>query len=139
MPIKHPTSTFHFKKCLNNCQNKSNSSHLSELSNRGYITSYPKIFENTKYTIHFAYCSTNAWKANSIQFSSINNRISGFLSQYVLNQTRIFPRANNYDLLYSLSQTSGRTVSKTHILPNWDTVRWGNCSEHMDYFSKAKL
>lgn len=42
-----------FKKCLKNCQNKSNSSHLSELSNRGYITSYPKYLKTQDIPVIF--------------------------------------------------------------------------------------
>lgn len=43
-----------FKRCLKMCQNKSNSSHCFEFSNRRYITSYPKICENTK--IYHSFC-----------------------------------------------------------------------------------
>ena len=53
-----------------------------------------------------------------IQFNLVQS-----IRDYVLNQAQIFPRANNYDILYPLGQTSGSTVSKTHILPNWDTER----------------
>lgn len=54
-----PNQAFSFnlstlQRCLKMCQNKSNFSHLFEFSNRVYITSYPKIFENTRYAIPFA-------------------------------------------------------------------------------------
>ena len=107
-----------FKKCLKNCQNKSNSSHLSELSNRGYITSYPKYLKTQD--TPFILLNVPQMPEKQIQFNLVESvrEFQFFLSQYVLNQAQIFSRANNYDILYSLSQTSGRTVSKTHILPN---------------------